>query len=82
MMGMFDSVFMNCPYCGSKVEGQTKVGDCVLAAYTVDDAPPEVAAAMEGGHRCDSCGESFFVRVRVSIEVLKQLPVEEEPDDD
>lgn len=41
-MGMFDSVWVDCPRCGGKMEFQSKEGECYLNNYSLDDAPIEV----------------------------------------
>ena len=69
-MGMFDSVFVVCPYCGVENELQTKNGECSLGRYSLVDAPPEVLLGVEGGHTCegdsnnDGCGCEFTVIVQ------------------
>lgn len=42
-MGMFDSVFVDCPKCGTVTEFQSKEGDCVFHSYSLsDDIPKEI----------------------------------------
>ena len=42
-MGMFDSVFGNCPFCGGEVILQSKAGSCILADYSIDSVPISIA---------------------------------------
>ena len=48
-MGMFDSVYIDCPECGEEVEFQSKAGDCVLASYSKGDAIPMTIVADLSG---------------------------------
>lgn len=41
-MGMFDSVYADCPRCGHRNEFQSKEGECCLHSYTVETAPTYV----------------------------------------
>lgn len=57
-MGLFDSVYADCPTCGKKIEFQSKEGECYLYNYTVDDAPVEVLwDVLNEPHYCRFCGE-------------------------
>lgn len=40
-MGMFDSVMVPCPKCGTEMEFQTKGGECLLLRYTLENAPED-----------------------------------------
>ena len=59
-MGMFDSVYLDCPECGDYVEFQSKAGDCELHRYYKGDGVPmDVAADILGqSRRCKNpeCG--------------------------
>lgn len=57
-MGMFDSVYLKCPECGSQVELQSKAGECLLINYSRDNVPLNIAEDLDGrivtctnGHR-------------------------------
>ncbi len=41
-MGLFDSVWVNCPMCGTANEFQSKSGDCYLSNYTLEHCPKNV----------------------------------------
>jgi len=77
-MGMFDSVFVDCPRCGIKNELQTKDGPCILGKHTLVNAPPAVILGVEGVHTCEhrhfskkageiidiGCGKEFEIFVQ------------------
>lgn len=46
-MGIFDSVFINCPECSETIEFQSKVGECNLYNYTNENAPPNLVADLD-----------------------------------
>lgn len=64
-MGMFDTVFVPCPSCGTKVACQSKGGDCFLAEYTLEDCPQDVLGDINrhAPHFCDECGAQFMVNL-------------------
>jgi hypothetical protein len=68
-MGMFDSIMLPCPKCGTLYEAQTKGGDCYLQVYSFEDAPQD---AMGDVNRhapfiCDNCGTKFKVELSPRI---------------
>lgn len=70
---MYDSVMVPCPKCGTRVEAQSKAGDCSLATYELDNAPPKVLAdvATDGPYYCENreCGCVFEVAISVVTRV-------------
>ena len=56
-MGLFDSVFADCPHCGSKVEFQSKeAADPYMNTYSPDDAPDEIKwDILNSPERCLKC---------------------------
>lgn len=63
-MGMFDSVWVECPSCETENEIQTKAGKCVLAEYRVKDAPPWILAAISHKDvKCSACGKVYSLKV-------------------
>jgi len=61
-MGMFDSVWFDCPYCAEREEVQSKAGDCVLDDFHQSDVPPHIAIDLEKSTKeCSQCGERFEV---------------------
>lgn len=62
LMGMFDSLYMDCPNCGHKksLEFQSKSGECLLNEYTVENIPNEVLAGLHSyGSKCRNCGKIY-----------------------
>lgn len=47
-MGMFDSVYVNCPNCGEDIEFQSKAGECWCRSYNQNKVPTIVAFDLEG----------------------------------
>ena len=72
-MGVYDTVYVPCPNCGEPYEAQSKSGDCTLAIYTLDDAPPDVLAGVNrhAPFVCDECGEVFKVEL---VTVARSVP--------
>ena len=65
-MGMFDSVYVNCKECGSKLEFQSKSGPCDLNQYTINNAPPEVLIDLNMDiQECKSCHHQNQIHVQV-----------------
>lgn len=61
-MGMFDSVYFECPHCGRETEEQSKAGDCLLEEYREDSIPPNIAVSLnERESWCDHCGKQFKI---------------------
>ena len=65
-MGMFDSVWLDCPSCGEKYEAQSKGGDCLLRQYTLENVPENVLSNINrhAPFTCNNCGTQFFVFVK------------------
>lgn len=63
---MFDSVYVQCPNCGKEAEFQSKGGSCILASYTLFNAPADVLSDVNrhGPVEC-SCGVRFEIQVEV-----------------
>jgi hypothetical protein len=61
-MGCFDSVWLECPNCGERVEAQSKGGACIQGDYTLHDAPDDVITDVNrhAPFRCE-CGQTFKV---------------------
>lgn len=67
-MGMFDSVKGNCPSCQKEVELQSKAGKRLLASYSLNKIPVEIAGDLnlkwdELQNKCEHCGAKFVLRV-------------------
>ena len=56
-MGLFDSVYVDCPHCGKQVEFQSKAGDCSMSVYSLDSAPSYVVRdILNEPMHCGACG--------------------------
>lgn len=54
-MGLFDSVYVPCPHCGSRVEIQVEGDEC-MNSYTPETAPDYILRqAMNDGEHCMAC---------------------------
>ena len=63
-MGMFDTIYLECPDCGKKNELQTKWGACVLGEYSIDDAPPDAMEKfVQNSVECEYCECEFKVEI-------------------
>ena len=63
-MGMFDSLYVECPECCTQVEFQSKSGECILARYTPDNIPLKILTDLDGQSRsCPKCGRGVFLHV-------------------
>jgi len=67
-MGMFDSLYVNCPKCKKQLEFQSKSGECLLSVYTKESLTPQVAIGMNGDIvKCKSCGNSFKLECEIGM---------------
>ncbi len=72
-MGMFDTVMVPCPECGTKAEFQSKSGDCILQEVELEDCPDDILANVNRHSPCAcDCGTVFEVDVntRKSIKTI------------
>ncbi len=75
-MGMYDSVFVQCPGCRRMIEFQSKTGDCLLKKYHSNSVPLNIAVALDGAYKeCSDCGtivkiesQQKIPRVKMSVE--------------
>ena len=74
-MGMYDTVLVPCPKCGTKEAFQSRGGDCVLAEYELWQCPLDVLSDVtrHSPHRCENCGEMFTVRLTWGAEPVVVL---------
>lgn len=58
-MGLFDSLYVDCPKCGMPVEYQSKaLEDCYCRNFTLETAPGEILFdVMNDPHYCMQCGQ-------------------------
>jgi len=75
-MGMYDSIYANCPKCGEENEFQTKSGDCLCSAYTLENCPKD-ALADANRHspiKC-SCGEFLIIETEKRAVLIVKQPI-------
>ena len=62
-MGLFDTVMVPCPTCGTRMGFQSKGGPCRLKTYELEDAPSDVLSNVNrhSPHTCSNCGAQFAV---------------------
>jgi hypothetical protein len=58
-MGLFDSVWIDCPNCGRPVEFQSKAdGDPCCRRFSLDDAPTHILTdILNAPEHCMGCGQ-------------------------
>jgi len=81
-MGMYDSVNVPCPKCGTESEFQSKGGDCLLNVYTLDNCPMDVLSDVNrhAPNDCEKCGTRFYVKIQGRSEVWSdELPDDHKP---
>lgn len=70
-MGMFDSVMVPCPLCGTVNEFQSKGGLCQLRQYTLADAPVDVLGDLTNDtEKCSKCGAEYRLQVRCKAKAV------------
>ena len=73
-MGMFDTVWTECPSCGRQIDWQSKAGECTLTEYTLKDIPAEIALDLNNDTRNCKCGAVVVFRtaswVYSEVEIL------------
>ena len=75
-MGMFDSVIVRCPNCNTEQVVQSKGGDCILAEYTLENAPLDVLTDINrhAPFRC-GCGCEFAIQVKTICRSINTMNV-------
>ena len=56
-MGLYDSVWVECPNCGKENEFQSKSGECNLFDYTLENCPDNVLEDVNrhSPYYCECC---------------------------
>lgn len=73
-MGMFDSLYVNCPECGNELEFQSKSGECFCSSYKKGSLTPQVAIGMDGDVvRCQFCNYRIKLICNIPIKVKIKL---------
>lgn len=68
-MGLFDVVWIPCPNCKKKFDWQTKIGECFLHDYELEEAPPLLQAAASQEIFTCTCGTRFRVLIQTMVRV-------------
>ncbi len=80
-MGMFDSVWVNCPKCKTKVEFQSKAGPCRLKNYRIERVPVEIALSLDRTSEKCECGNRItLITDAVPIRVAMYIDEDENED--
>ena len=67
-MGIFDEVWADCPKCNSKIEFQSKAGDCMIYDFDLESAPLAIRADVIGATgECFRCKTKIVVRGEVKV---------------
>lgn len=74
-MGMYDTVMVPCPKCGTESEFQTKSGPCALGVYKLSEAPVDVLGDINrhGPNACMKCDAVFEVKTVITASVVPVL---------
>ncbi len=80
-MAMFDSIYVECPYCGHKLEMQSYAGPCVQNDYTLSTAPQEILLDLDFNTiRCYAgCKKLVVVHTFVSAQATIVKDYEQHP---
>lgn len=71
-MGMYDSLYVDCPKCGNQLEFQSKSGICALLSYKKNNLSPEVAVGINGDIiRCQFCNK----RIKLKCDIPKKVKI-------
>jgi hypothetical protein len=74
-MGMFDSLYVDCPNCGTTVEFQSKAGNCSCEDFNITNVPPEIALdCKDDVELCPNCSIDIGLNVQ-SIVVIQAYKI-------
>jgi hypothetical protein len=80
-MGLFDTVMVPCPKCGTRAGFQSKGGERKLLTYELNDCPPDVMGDLvHDSATCAQCGSRF--RLMIQFLALPVLCSEDADDHD
>lgn len=83
-MGCFDTVFIKCPKCNTKVSFQSKAGSCSLKKYRAENCPRDIAESLMGKkENCPKCNEVVAIGKvnHTSVDLSRFVHIEEPKDD-
>ena len=75
-MGMYDTVSMTCPNCGSHTKYQSKCGPKGMKNFSIDTAPLFVIADLKDEADndnlfCQDCGIEIGVEVQIKVRLVR-----------
>jgi len=71
-MGMYDSVYVDCPNCGIELEFQSKTGECLLREYEISEVPTKIALELDGETiTCYNCNKTSKLKIKKKVKVMK-----------
>lgn len=71
-MGMYDSLYVDCPKCGKELEFQSKSGECCMSSYKKGNLTPEVAIGINGDLvRCQFCNK----RIKLECQIPRRVKI-------
>lgn len=71
-MGMYDSLYVDCPKCKNELEFQSKSGQCFLQSCKKNSLTPEIAVGMNGDIvRCEFCNK----RIRLVCKIPRIVKI-------
>ena len=64
-MGMYDSVWVNCPQCNEENEFQSKSGNCHLLTYDLENCPNDIIKDINRHAPiiCENCRTAYKVDI-------------------
>jgi len=63
LMGLFNSIFIPCPQCDSRVEFQTKSGTKELIDFSISNVPAQELKGILGDVKvCNNCGHTVKIK--------------------
>jgi ribosomal protein L34E len=72
-MGLFNSIYFECPQCGATIEGQSKGGNPFLETFKKEDVPIDVAAELSIPEKCHQCGRRLGLHSNMPKSISFQI---------
>ena len=73
-MGMYDTLVVNCPQCGSRVHFQSKAGECSLTEYSIFNVPAQIAVDCENDVEiCPNCCKPVNLHVQSMVVITPYI---------
>ena len=73
-MGMYDTIHFRCPNCTELNFYQSKLGECSLQEFTINEAPLLIIAdlhdeAAKDRLYCEHCGNKIHIKVKFAVSI-------------